>query len=122
MYLSYFKEHTATEMGRIKDQPDANMEEGKSLYKSNVVYLTDVQHIDGETISMAIRSQCFEKFKEAYPGTWIDILTTHHQLQIHDPGQKTFQQRTRDFHRTWKAVTELVGCHHAVFQRVAHLQ
>jgi hypothetical protein len=106
-YLKYFKDHEAAELDRLKGESGVpDLESMVSLHCFIIFSL--FQCPEGEVISNEIRSRCHEKFKAAYPDTWMEILETYRDLKEHDLGLKTLQQRTRDFNRSWGVLTNMV--------------
>jgi len=56
-------------------------------------------------ITHEVRSQCFAKFKTAYPDSWTTILETWQDVQMYEAPGQTLAQRGRVFH---KFVTQIV--------------
>ncbi|KAG1861224.1 hypothetical protein F4604DRAFT_1684050 [Suillus subluteus] len=71
LYANYFKEHIQTELARIGREAPAG----------------------GGTPSATVRTQCYDKFKEAYPDSYQDLLSMHEEAALLGSSTQTIAQR-----------------------------
>jgi hypothetical protein len=61
---------------------------------------------------MAIRTKCYELFKEAFPDTYKDILTVHDEVRILSGLPQTVSQHSQDFQKYYKRLFSIVSAFH----------
>ncbi|KAG1864822.1 hypothetical protein F4604DRAFT_1905288 [Suillus subluteus] len=71
LYASYFKEHIKMELARIGREVPAG----------------------GGTPSATMRTQCYDKFKEAYPDSYQDLLLMHEEASLLGSSPQTIAQQ-----------------------------
>ena len=59
-------------------------------------------------ITNEVRSQCFSKFKAAYPNSWSTILEAWQDAQMYDTPGQTIAQRARAFNKFVAQISERV--------------
>ncbi|KAG1836017.1 hypothetical protein DFJ58DRAFT_614517, partial [Suillus subalutaceus] len=81
LYANYFKEHMQIELARIGKEAQAG----------------------GATV----RTQCYDKFKEAYPDSYQDILLMHEEASLLGSSPQTIAQRGHGFQKHYRRVIQI---------------
>ncbi|KAG2125731.1 hypothetical protein DEU56DRAFT_716477, partial [Suillus clintonianus] len=85
LYANYFKEHIQTELARIGREAPAG----------------------GGTPSATVRTQCYDKFKEAYPDSYQDLLSMHEEAALLGSSTQTIAQRGQGFQKHYRRVIQI---------------
>ncbi|KAG1848051.1 hypothetical protein DFJ58DRAFT_612003, partial [Suillus subalutaceus] len=85
LYANYFKEHMQTELARIGREAPAG----------------------GGTPSATVRTQCYDKFKEAYPDSYQDLLFMHEEASLLGSSTQTIAQRGQGFQKHYRRVIQI---------------
>ncbi|KAG1881253.1 hypothetical protein F4604DRAFT_1678839 [Suillus subluteus] len=86
LYASYFKEHIKMELARIGREVPAG----------------------GGTPSATVRTQCYDKFKEAYPDSYQDLLLMHEEASLLGSSPQTIAQRAQGFQKHYRRVIQIL--------------
>ncbi|KAG1843040.1 hypothetical protein F4604DRAFT_1689634 [Suillus subluteus] len=86
LYANYFKEHIQTELARIGREAPAG----------------------GGTPSATVRTQCYDKFKEAYPDSYQDLLSMHEEAALLGSSTQTIAQRRQGFQKHYRRVIQIL--------------
>ncbi|KAG1897302.1 uncharacterized protein F5891DRAFT_1192000 [Suillus fuscotomentosus] len=86
LYANYFKEHIKTELARIGREAPAG----------------------GGTPSATVHTQCYDKFKEAYPESYQDLLLMHKEALLLGSSTQTIAQRGQGFQKHYRRVIQIL--------------
>ncbi|KAG2744019.1 hypothetical protein P692DRAFT_20654448, partial [Suillus brevipes Sb2] len=93
LYANYFKEHMQIELARIGKEAQAGGGTPSKYY----------------FISCAtVRTQCYDKFKEAYPDSYQDILLMHEEASLLGSSPQTIAQRGHGFQKHYRRVIQIL--------------
>ncbi|KAG1856838.1 hypothetical protein C8R48DRAFT_775782 [Suillus tomentosus] len=86
LYANYFKDNVQQELARIgREAPEG-----------------------GGTPSATMRTQCYDKFKVAYPDTYQDILSMHEEVSLLGSSPQTIVQRGQTFQKHYRRVVNIL--------------
>lgn len=103
LYANYFKEHIKTELARIGREAPAGGGTPSELSYYVLLYRRFI-FLTGATV----RTQCYDKFKEAYPDSYQDLLLMHEEALLLGSSTQTIAQRGQGFQKHYRRVIQIV--------------
>jgi len=101
-YSKYFAQNTQAELNRLGT---TGAQAGTIDTKCKGTVSGDISFYTDHTAAVAVRKQCYELFKKAYPETWQKILTKFEESTQYTEAGKTVGQRQQMFHKSAKRLT-----------------